>query len=210
MASALPAAGKPVLTTGKVGGTAVKAGAKLSASAEKGTTVTFGIGGGSAACASASFTARVVKNPSAKGKATLSITSEKISGCPPVTVGGFSATVSLSAINLPYDGTVSTAKGHPIVIAESGTSKPTGFDATVDVTGLGSFACIFTATSASGHASNKHSTVAFSGQTFTLNKALTGADFTDCSLAGTSASFTATLGPVLDKSVRHSPRIFVS
>ena len=44
MASAHPAANKPVLTIGKVGGTAVKNGAKLSASLAKGTDVTFSIG----------------------------------------------------------------------------------------------------------------------------------------------------------------------
>jgi hypothetical protein len=201
------AAPKPVLTIGKVGGTAVKKGAKLSASLEKGTKVTVSIGTATATCKSASFGATVVKNPSAKGKATLSITSETISDCPPIKVDGFAATVTLKAINLPYVGTQSTTKGNPIVIAGSSKTKPTGFDATVDVTGVTTLSCIFTATSATGSASNKHNTVAFSKQTFTLNaKASSG----DCSLAGTKAAFSATFGPVVDKSVKHNPKVFVS
>jgi hypothetical protein len=201
------AAAKPVLTIGKVGGTAVKNGAKLSASLEKGTKVTVSIGTASATCKSATFAATVVKNPSAKGKATLSITGETISGCPPIKVDGFAATVSLKAINLPYVGTQSTTKGNPIVIAGSSKTKPTGFDATVDVSGVTTLSCIFTATSATGSASNKHNTVAFSKQTFTLDaKASSG----DCSLAGTKAEFSATFGPVVDKSVKHNPKVFVS
>ena len=50
VASAHTAANKPVLTTGKVGGTAVKNGAKLSASLKKGTDVVFTIGTASASC----------------------------------------------------------------------------------------------------------------------------------------------------------------
>jgi hypothetical protein len=200
------AAAKPVLTIGKVGGAAVRNGAKLSASLEKGTKVSVSIGKTTDNCKSASFAATVVKNPSAKGKATLSITKEAISGCPSVKVDGFTATVTLKAINLPYVGTQSTTKGNPIVIAGSSKTKPTGFDATVKVTGL-TLSCIFDATSATGHASNKGNTVAFSKQSFTLNAK---ASSKDCSLAGTKASFSVTFGPVVDNSVKHSPKVFVS
>jgi hypothetical protein len=201
------AAAKPVLTVGKVGGAAVKNGAKLSASLEKGTKVVLSIGKATATCSSASFAATVVKNPSAKGKATLSVTKESISGCPPIKVLGIAATVSLKAINLPYTGTQSTTKGDPIVIAGSKKTKPTGFDATVKVSGVGTLSCIFTAASATGSASNKHNTVAFSKQSFTLDKKASSGD---CSLAGSKASFTATFGPVVDNSVKHSPKVFVS
>jgi hypothetical protein len=200
------AAAKPVLTVGKVGGAAVKNGAKLSANLEKGTKVAVSIGKTSGTCSKASFGATVVKNPSAKGKATLSITKESISGCPPIKVDGVSATVTLKAINLPYVGTQSTTKGDPIVITGSKKSKPTGFDATVKVTGL-TLSCIFTATSATGHAANKHNTVTFTKQTFTLDAK---ASSSDCSLAGTKASFSVTFGPVVDNSVKHSPKVFVS
>jgi hypothetical protein len=198
---------KAVLTIGKVNGTAVRNGAKLSASLEKGTKVDVSIGTAAATCKSASFGATVVKNPSAKGKATLSITSETISGCPAIKVDGISATVTLKAINLPYVGTQSTSKGDPIVIAGSHKGKPTGFEATVVLSGFPTQSCIFTATSATGHASTKHNTVAFSKLTFALDaKASTSL----CSAAGTKASFTATFGPVVDKSVKHSPKVFVS
>jgi hypothetical protein len=202
------AAAKPVLTIGKVGGAAVRNGAKLSASLEKGTKVSVSIGKTTATCKSASFAATVVKNPSAKGKATLSITNETISGCPAIKVLGITATVTLKAINLPYVGTQSTAKGNPIVIAGSSKAKPTGFDATVKVTGIKApLSCIFTAASATGHASNKNNTVSFSKQTFTLNtKKSSGL----CSDAGKTASFSVTFGPVVDKSVKHSPKVFVS
>jgi hypothetical protein len=201
------AAAKPVLTIGKVGGTAVRSKAKLSASLEKGTKVGVSIGSAAGTCKSASFAATVVKNPSAKGKATLSITSEAIGDCPAIKVDGFTATVTLKAINLPYVGTISTAKNDPVVIAGSSKSKPTGFDATVKVSGVGTLSCIFTATSATGHASNKHNTVAFSHQTFALDaKASSGL----CSDAGTKAAFTVTFGPVVDKSVKGSPKVFIS
>jgi hypothetical protein len=200
----------PVLTISKVHGTAVRNGAKLAASLEKGTKVAVSIGSAAGTCKSASFGATVVKNPSAKGKATIKITSETIGGCAPVKVDGFTATVSLKAIHLDYAGTISTAKNDPVVIAESSKSKPIGFDAAVDVSGVGDLSCVFTATSATGHASNKHNTVAFSHETFTLNKALTGAEYSTCSIAGTKASFTATFGPVVDKSVKKSPKVFIS
>jgi hypothetical protein len=197
----------PVLTIGKVHGTAVKKGAKLSASVVKGTKVAVSIAGATDNCKSASFAATVVKNPSAKGKATVSITNETISGCPAIKVDGISATVALKAIHLPYVGTVSTAKGDPIVIAGSSKSKPTGFDANVDVSGIGKLSCIFTAASGTGHVSNKHNTVAFSHLTFVLDAK---ASSSLCSAAGTKASFSATFGPVVDKSVKHSPKVFIS
>ncbi len=207
VAASVHSAPKAVLTIGKVGGTAVKHGAVLKASLEKGTKAVLSIGSATAACKSASFAATVVKNPSAKGKATLSITSETISGCPTITVAGHSATVSIKAIHLPYAGTVSDAKGDPIVIAGSSKSKPTGFDATVVVSGFPTQSCIFTAASATGHSSNTHNTVAFSHQIFALD---TKASTSLCSAAGTDASFTATFGPVLDTSVKHNPKVFIS
>jgi hypothetical protein len=207
VAASVHSAPKPVLTIGKVHGTAVKKGAVLKASLEKGTKVVLSIGSATATCKSASFKAKVVKNPSAKGKATISVTSETVSDCPPIKVLGISATISLKAIHLPYVGTVSDAKGDPIVIARSSKSKPTGFDATVDVSGVGKLSCIFTAASATGHGSNKHNTVAFSKQSFALDKAASSGD---CSLAGSKASFSATFGPIVDSSVKHSPKVFIS
>jgi hypothetical protein len=198
----------PVLTTGKVGGTAVKDGAVLKASLPKGGKVTLSIGSSAkTTCTSASFAAKVGKNPSAKGKATLSITAETISHCAAVKVLGITATVSLKAINLDYAGTVSTAKGDPIVIAGSKKSKPVGFDASVKVSGVGTLLCVFTAPSATGHGSNKKNTVSFTNETFKLN---TKASNGFCADAGTSASFTATFGPIVDSSVKHSPKVYIS
>src|ERR1700683_877565 len=69
------AAAKPVLRIGKTSGAAVKKGAKLSAGLAKGSKVVLVIASGSTkytgTCTKSSIAAKVTKNPSAKGKATL-------------------------------------------------------------------------------------------------------------------------------------------
>lgn len=209
-ASAHPAANKPVLLVGSSKGKAVKNGAKIGASLARGSGATFKISTYSATCSKSSFTAKVLKNPAAKNKATLAITAESVGGkCTFKTVPFPGVTLaSLTAINLPARDTV-TAKGG-VKISESSKSKPLGFKAVVDLNGKLAAICYFTAKSVSGKSSNTHNTVTFTGQPFTLNTTLTSSKYlSNCELAGKSATFSATYGPVTDTSVKHHPKVFV-
>ncbi len=199
---------KPVLTIGKVGGTAVKRGAVLKASLAKGGTVTFAItaGGqtGSATCTSSSIEATALRNPVKAGEATLSVKSVSVSNCG--TVEG--VTLSLAPLNPPYSATIKAAKGDPVTLGEVSKSKPMGFIATITEDSVQA-TCVFTAASFSGHASNKGNVVGFSKQELTLDTDLSNSLCTTVAHI-TSATFTATYGPIVDSSVKRSPKVFVS
>ena len=195
---------KPVLTIVKKGGPAVKKGAVLKASlASK--TVAFALGSFSAACKTSTFKAKVTANPSKPGKAALSVTVQKFGKCAlNPTVTGVTLK-GITALNLSYDATISNAKGDPVTITESKKSEPLSFEASIAL-GTTPLTCIYTATAISGHASNKGNKVSFSKQSFTLN---TTKSSQDCSIPGATATFSATYGPVVDSSVKHSPKVFV-
>src|SRR5580698_6105182 len=201
-ASAHAAANKPVLRVGKTTGAPVKKGAKLSASLAKGQKVNLSIGSFAATCSKSSFSAKVVKNPTSKGTASLSVTNETLSGCSlPASLKGLATLKSITSINTPYVGTI-TSKGK-VTIGESKKSKPIGFKAVINVGGT-NHSCVFTAASNTGKTSNKGNTVSFSKQKLTLNTTLTpSGDLSTCKLAGTSSSFSAVYGPVRDTSVKH-------
>jgi hypothetical protein len=204
-ASAHPAAkSKPVLTVGKKGGPAVKKGAVLKASLAKKTTVTLTLGSFSATCKSSTIKARVTANPSRPGKATLSVTGQSIGKCS-LKVTGVTLK-GITALNLPYHATVSNAKGDPVTITASKKSKPLGFKATIAL-GSTPLTCVYTAKKVSGHASNTGNKVSFTKQSFTLNKAKSSSD---CSIPGTTATFSATYRPIVDTTAKHSPKVFIS
>jgi hypothetical protein len=205
-ALAAPAKSSPVLRIGSTHGAAVKNGAKVGASLAKGQKVQFTVGSLKATCPKSSFAAKVVKNPSAKGKASLSITSETLSGCALVKPIAGLTFKSVIALNLPAPGVI-TSKG-TLGVSEAKASKPLGFTSTVDFNG-GTIVCVFTAKSGSGKANNKNHTVTFGG-TFSLNKSLTPAgSLPYCTAVGTSSSFSATYGPITDNSVKHHPKVYV-
>ena len=196
---------KPVLTIGKKGGPAVRKRAVLKASLARHTSVALAIGTFAATCKSSTVKARVIANPSRSGKATLSVTGESITKCS-ISVAGVTLK-SLTAINLPYGGTVSPAKGDPVTIAESKKSKPLGFKAVISV-GTTSATCVFTAAKVSGHASNTGNKVTFKGQKFALDASASSAL---CAEAGAStATFSATYAPLRDTSVKDSPKVFIN
>jgi hypothetical protein len=205
-ASARSTASKPVLTVGKKGGPAVKKHATLTASLARRASVTVALGSlVTVTCRSSTLTAKVTANPSRPGKATLSVTGWSIRKCPKM-VSGVTLN-SLTAINLPYRATVSDAKGDPVTVAGSRKSKPVGFKAVVTAAGT-TVTCVFTAAKVSGHAANTGNKVSFKGQPFALDAS---ASSMLCSQAGVStATFSATYGPVLDTSLRHHPKVFVS
>lgn len=204
-ASAHPAAAKPVLTIGKAGGPAVKKGAVLKASLAKRASATFALGTFTATCKSSTVRAKVTANPSRPGRATLSVTGQTFGKCSLSTT--LATLQSITAVNLPYAATVSTAKGDPVAIRESKKSKPVGFEAVITFSGM-KLTCAYTAKKASGRASNRGNKVSFVKQPFTLNKALSSSPL--CTAAASTATFSATYGPVRDTSVRHSPKVFVS
>jgi hypothetical protein len=201
LASTHKAAPKPVLTVGKVTGPAVKKGAKISAGLAAGKKVNLKIGSFGAACSKSAFAAKVVKNPASAGRATLSITSQTLSGCKLST--NIASLKSITAINTPWNASITTKN----VLRITGTkkSRPVGFKASI-VFGTTSLTCIFTASSSTGKTANKGNTVTFKNQSLKLDAS---ASSSLCSAAGTSASFSAVYGPVRDTSVKHHPRVFV-
>jgi hypothetical protein len=203
-ASAHPAAAKPVLTIGKTGGPAVKKGAVLKASLAKRASVHFALGSFKATCKSSTFSAKVTGNPSRPGKATLSVTGQMFGKCS-LSVSGVTLK-SISAFNLPYNAIVSDAKGDPVTVTGAKKSKPLGFKAVIKL-GTMRLTCAYTATKTSGHASNTGNKVSFANQKFVLN---THVSSQLCATAAKTATLSATYGPVLDTSVSHSPKVFVS
>jgi hypothetical protein len=206
------AAAKPVLTIGKKGGPAVKKGAVLKASLPKGKSATLALttsaGTFTATCKSSTLQAKVTANPLRRGRATLSLTGEtvrrcKISGAP----AGVSLT-SVTALNLPYRVTISSAKGFPVTIAGRSSAKPLGFQASINATsvGFGNLSCVVTAPTVKAHASNTGNEISAANQTFTLD---TGKSSAGCSqLTVSSVTYSVTYGPIRDTSVRHSPKVF--
>lgn len=189
-----------VLTIKKLHGRAVKAGAVLKASLASGTTVTITLGSHKMTCRKASFALTVLTNPLAKGKATGSVTSEKISRCK-INVSGISVT-SIVAGNLPYNATISDSKGDPVKVTGTSGLAPLSFTATIKAGTLGSVVCTYTAPRSTGHASNKTHHVTFTKQPFNLASA------PPC-LAG-PAKLSVTFGPIVDSSVSGSPIVFIN
>jgi hypothetical protein len=189
-----------VLTIKKLHGTAVKVGAVLKASLARGTTVTITLGTHKLTCTKASFALTVLTNPTAKGTATASVTSEKLSRCK-LNVTGLTVK-SIVANNLPYNASVSDATGDPVTVSETSVGAPLSFTATIGAGTLGTVVCTYTAASSKGHASNTHHTVTFSKQPFNLASA------PPC-LAG-PAKLSGTFGPIVDSSVTGSPIVFVN
>jgi hypothetical protein len=209
LVAALPAAASAatpvhVLTTGKVKGPAVKAGAVLKASLKSRTSVVFSTNLGKLTCAKSTFTAKVVSNPVKGAKpatAKESITAETFSGCK-ISVSG--VTIKRQAVaNLPYNATISDAKGNPVKISGRTKAKPLLLTVTVQIGTGKPFTCGVKAASIAGAASNKGNVIAIVKQKFT--KASGPAGF--CPASGT---FSATYGPVKDTSVKGSPAVFVN
>jgi hypothetical protein len=200
VASAAPTAKPHVLTVGKAGGSAVKVGAKLTASLAKGTTAIFSLGSMKLTCKSANFTAKVTSNPTRPGKALESLTAQTISKCT-TNVAGIKIK-STKTSNLPYKVSVSDATTDPTLITGQSAKKPIELSATASFAGH-SFTCPYTAKSVKGTASNKGNTLTVSKQKFLLIKGSNG-------LCPTSANFSAVFGPVRDASVKGSSKVFVN
>jgi len=198
VAQAAPTAKTSVLTISKAKGTAVKPGAVLKASLKKGTSAVFNLSGLTITCKSSSFTVKVVKNPTAPGTATETQTAETVSKC---TVTG--ATVkSITAVNLPYNASVSDAKGFPVTVAGTSKKKPLELSAVAAI-GATSITCNYTAAKVTGSASNTGNTITVTKQKFTK-----GANSN--TLCPASSTLTATYGPVQDTSVKGNPAVFVN
>jgi len=191
-----------VLTIGKAGGTAVKTKAVLKAGLPSGKSAVFTIGSAKLTCTSASESAKVTSNPVKPGTAKESLTAQSFSKCK-ISVSGVTLK-SLKAGNLPYNVSVSDAKGDPVTVSGTSKSKPLSVTATVAV-GTSTLSCTYTAAKITGHASNKGNVVTFSKQKFTF---ASGGSL--CTALGSSAAFSATIGPVTDSSVKGDPKVFVN
>jgi hypothetical protein len=199
-ATAAPAAKHhDVLTTGKVGGTNVKDKAVLKASLKKGTSAVFKSGAMTLTCTTSTFKDKVTKNPTAKGTADESVTSETVGKCTVTGVTGITVQ-SVKIGSLPYKSTVSDKKGDPVTVDKPSTTI------TVVVSGITNpVVCIYNAKKITGSASNKHQTISFKNQTFTLDKSTSNGLCTP-----DTGKFTATYGPVEDTSVKHDPKVYVN
>ena len=193
VASAARAATHDVLTTGKVGGTNVKAGAILTANGSK---ITFATGGSSGIkCKKAQFTAKVTKNPKAKGTATESLTSQTFSKCSVHGISGATGVKSIVLNHRPYKTTIKDSAGDPVTVSKTNTTI------TIN-SSLGSLKCTYVAKTTTGHASNSSQTITFNKQKFKLQSGPS-----ECPGSGT---FSAKFGPVIDSSVHGSPHVFVN
>jgi hypothetical protein len=191
-----------VLTTGRVGGPTVAVNAVLKASLVNRTTAVFVTNLGKLSCTKSSFTARVVSNPARPGTARESITAQTFGGCT-IHVTGLKVTIRrITVANLPYNATVSDARGFPVRISGRTRTRPLRINVVVQI-GTGTpFSCSVKAASIAGTASNRGNVVAFVNQKFV--KAAGGAF---CPASGT---FSARYGPVRDTSVRGAPAVFVN
>jgi hypothetical protein len=194
---AASAATTDVLTTTKVGGANVAAGAKLSASLKSGTKAVFSDGSaGSVTCAKSSVAETVTANPAKPGTATLSVTGISLSSCT-ATISGITVTVkSVKDYKAPFKATVSDAKGFPVTV-----TKP-GFVVVASADGI-TATCTFQAASIKGSASNSNSSVNFTDQAF---KVVTGSN----SLCPSGGDLTVAYAPVKDTSVSGDPHVFVN
>ena len=188
-----------VLTIGKLGGTAVRPGAVLKASLPTGSTAVFRLAAKKVTCKQAAFTATVSSNPNAPGTARASLTAQTFAKCA-TNVSGVTVT-GITVANLPYTVTVSDSKGDPVTV--SGRTKPKPILVTAKLkAGKTAFTCNYSATSITGHFSNATNAVSFSKQK--LTKSAGG------KLCLPAVYFTATFGPVVDSSVKGSPKVFVN
>jgi hypothetical protein len=202
-ATAAGAATVHVLTTGKAGGPAVAPKAVLKASLKSRTDAVFATTDGKLSCTKSTFTAKVVTNPAKGAKpatATESITAETFSGC---TISVKGVVIKSSSVgNLPYNASVSDAKGNPVKISGRTKAKPLLLSISVQIPPGKPFSCSVKAASIAGSWTNKGNATVFVKQK--LTKASGGA------LCPTSGTFTATYGPVQDTSVKGNPAVFVN
>src|SRR5262245_23346908 len=152
-----------VLTIKKTGGTAVKKGAVLKASLVKGTSAVFSLGSQKLTCTAAKFSAKVTSNPVKPGTAKESVTAQSFSKCKVTGVTGVTFK-SLKVKNLPFNATVSDAKGFPVKITGQSKTKPISVTATVTVTNVGDVSCSYKAGTVSGTSSNKGNKITFTKQ----------------------------------------------
>jgi hypothetical protein len=189
-----------VLTTGKVGGPNVKAGAIIEAPLKAGTKATF-FGPGTTqgvTCTKAMVTDKVVTNPAAPGTAVESLTEQTFSSCT-TNIPGATSVKSVTVLNLPYRATVSVATGFPVTL-----TKPAGVLKTkISLnTVIGTITCTYSKTKLSGTASNAGQTDTFKNQVFALSSGPSA-----CPAKG---AFSASFGPKEDTSVTGHPLVFVN
>jgi hypothetical protein len=206
VAEAAPTATHDVLTISKVGGANVKAKATLSAGLPKKGVVDFSIGPSSsptltAKCPTASLTFSVTKNPAKPGSASLDLTKAPVGGKCKFggELGADVSSLSASLKKEPYAATISDGKGDPVTISNE-TVK------VVVKASVGTLTCYFSAKTVKGSYSNKTNGITFKDQTMKL----ASGGSSDCSAAGTSATYSATFSPLKDSSVKGSPKVFLN
>jgi len=168
---------KAVLRDGSVGGAAIAAGHVLSSSFAP------------PQCTSGSTQATVSTNPSAPGKAKLSITSMTFSGCT-LNILGNQVSITITANNLPYSLTIGDVNGN---MATTGAVKWTAAGA--------GHVCIYSSSGLSGYWNNAADGITFPSQNLTS---------TSGGVCPGTVAIGGTFGPVKDTTASGSPLVFVS
>ena len=191
--AAANAAPSSVLTNGRPGGPAVRVGAMLTAGLQgravflvPGTRV--GI-----SCRRAGVTDRVVRNPAAPGTAVELLTGQTFGRCSS-SIPGTTGVRSVSVLHLPYRTTISS-RGRQVTIFNASTRLTLN-------TVVGPLTCSYHAGRLHGTAVNTGSRIVFIAQLFRLSSGSRA-----CPSGG---SFSASFGPVTNRSVRGGPPVFVN
>ncbi|MER7706017.1 Tat pathway signal sequence domain protein [Kitasatospora sp. NPDC097605] len=197
------AASVAVLTHTSLGGPNVSVGDVLAADLVAGTNATFyssATGTSGIKCATSSFSATVLTNPTAPGVATESLNTQSFGSCTSNVIG-VTGVQSITVNNLPYTNSVSDAPGNPVSLdpTSAGPVQTTVVLKTI----LGTITCVYRATGGlSGTTSNVGQTIGFSAQALPKSSGPS-----TCFPVG---YFTALYGQVRDISVPGSPIVWVN
>ena len=132
------------------------------------------------------------EEPDRPGKALESQTAQSVSKCK-TSLAGIKIKKTFAS-NLPYNSSVSDAKGDPVAVTPRTAKKPIELTAVAEFGSATPF-CPYTAKVVKGAASNKGNTITIIKQKFTVVKGSNG-------LCPPAADFSAKFGPVKDVSVK--------
>lgn len=200
------AAADTVLTYGGPGGTAVGVGDVLSASLKPGTVATFyssATGSSGIECATSSFTATVLTNPSVEGTATESLDSQTFGECDS-NVFGVTGVQSIVVDNLPYNVSVSSTDETVVVTGRTVNGQVVPIQSTVRLsTLLGSITCVYRDANNTllGATSDTDNSITFTNEQFTK--------VSGPSLCFSTAYFSATYAPVSRQGNQNDPNWYV-
>ncbi|MFE7189314.1 Tat pathway signal sequence domain protein [Kitasatospora sp. NPDC057541] len=198
------AAAVAVLTHTALAGPNVSVGDVLTADLVGGTTANFfssATGTSGIKCATSSFSATVLSNPTAPGTATEALNTQTFGNCTSNVIG-VTGVKSITVNNLAYTNSVSDAAGFPVWLSTGSGGGPVQTTVVLN-TILGPITCVYqSAGGLNGTTNNVGQTIGFASQALPKSSGPS-----TCFATG---YFTATYGPVRDISVPGNPVVFVN